>query len=174
MGNMKKRLLKTIQGFYRFTDGILWLAYVMLTVNLLVVFVDVFGRYFINRPLPGSYELVEQTIIIVNGVAIMYAAIRKGHVVVDLLFARFSARARQIMEKVFSSLGFVIWGVFAYEVCLEAADALKTMQTTLTLNIILSPFLIILAATILLASLASLIDIFYPLHNAGENNKGAE
>ncbi len=153
---------KTSKGFYSMTNVAVWIGCVALTAIILIVFVDVLGRYFLNKPLPGSYELVEQLMGVLAGFAIMYAAVKRGHVALDLIVSRFSRRTQAIMGSIFSLLGFGTWAVLAYKVYQHALKALETGITTDVLPIKLRQILLTLAVGTFLCSLILLIQAFRP------------
>ncbi|NTV06929.1 MAG: hypothetical protein HGA59_10595 [Chlorobiaceae bacterium] len=49
---------KTSKGFYSITEVAAWIGYITTAGIVLIVLVDVCGRYLLNKPLIGSYELV--------------------------------------------------------------------------------------------------------------------
>jgi len=151
------------KGFYLITEVATWIGYITVAGVVLIVFVDVCGRYLLNKPLIGSYELVEQTMIILGGSAIMYAAVKRGHVAIDILTSKFPRRTQIIMQRIFSLLGFGTWSVVAYSVYL---DGLYVMKSSLTMaffyHVSSAPFVFILAAGLFLCSLTLLIQTFHP------------
>lgn len=61
-----------------------------------VTVVDVIGRYFLNRPLPGATELTELLLAGVIFTGLPAVCLDDGHVTVDLLTARFAAWTKPI------------------------------------------------------------------------------
>ncbi len=167
---------KTSKGFYRATEALVWIGCVVLAGIVLLVFAGVFARYLLRSPVEGSYELVERTMAVVGGSAIMYAAVRRGHVAMDVLIARFSRRTQMIMQSIFSFLGFATWLVLAYRVYRDTLlPALKFSLTTDALHINTAPFLLILAVALFLCSLTLLIQTFHPVvseETMGEKEEG--
>lgn len=139
-----------------------FIGYIGIAVIILLVFVDVFGRYVFNHPLPASYELIEQAMIVLSGFAIMYASLKHGHVVIDLVFNRFTRRIQIIAERIYAFLGFGTWLVIAYYLYHYALSKLQSFESTGILHIRLAPFLFILTIAILLTSLTLLIQTFRP------------
>ncbi len=154
---------KTSRGFYSITEVAAWMGCVAIAGIVLLVFADVCGRYFLNRPVLGSYELVEQTMAIVGGSAIMYAAVKRGHVAIDLLTARFPRHTQAIMQSIYSLLGFGAWAALDYVVYMRMLAALESSETVSVLLIKTAPFLLILAVAVFLCSLTLLIQAFHPV-----------
>jgi TRAP-type C4-dicarboxylate transport system permease small subunit len=164
--NIKKWIRTVVKGFYSMTEGAAWIGYISISFIVLLVFVDVCGRYFFNKPLLGAFELVGVTMGIAGGAAIMYATVKRGHIALDLLITRFSRRTQIIMQGIFSLLGFGTLIVAAYQIYLNALD---TLQTTGVLHVSLTPFLLLLAVAVFLSSLTLLIQVFH--HGVSEGTQ---
>ena len=162
--NIKNWMRTVFKGFYSVSIGVAaWIGHILVAVITLIVFVNVCGRYLLNSPLTGTYDLVEEAMVILGGLAIMYAAVGWGHVAIDILAAKFSRRTQIIMQRIFSLLGFGIWGVVAYGVYLHALSVMKSSRTMASFpQVSQAPFRFILAAGLFLCSLTFLIQTFHP------------
>jgi TRAP-type transport system small permease protein len=156
-----KNWINALSKIFNSTNEVLaWVGYVTLVFIIAIVFIDVFGRYFLNKPLVGTFELVESTMTIVSGVAIMYATMKRGHVMVDLLFAKFPRRVQVIVQSTFSLLGFITWLMLAYLVYTRGIMVVNSSRTLNVLPISPAIFMLAFAATALICSLALLIQTF--------------
>jgi len=153
---------RTWTVFKAITEVGAWIGYITIAFITLIVFVDVCGRYLLNKPLVGTNDLVEGAMVILGGFAIMYTAVERGHMAVDIISAKFTARTQIIMQRIFSLLGFVAWSVVAYGVYLMALAMKKSSETMLSLELSVAPFMFTLAAGLFLCSLTLLIQIFRP------------
>ncbi len=160
--NIKQLTQIVFKGFYSVTEVSAWIGYIALVAIILIVVIDVCGRYFLNKPLNGAYELVQLAMIILGGVAIFYTAVKRGHVAIDLFTARFPRRTQIIMQSIASLLGFGTWALLAYQIYLYALEVLQLSTTTDILDIPLGPFLLTLAVATFLCCLTLLIQAFYP------------
>lgn len=77
------RLLETLAG-------LALLAMLALTVA------DVFGRYLVNRPVPGVTELVQYTMVLLVFAGLPIVTHRRAHISVSLMDNAFSGVARRI------------------------------------------------------------------------------
>ena len=90
----------------------LWLAGAALAVMMTVTVANVFMRYLFNKPIPGSYELVEASLVLVvfHGLASVF--ISRRNIVIDLvdtLTARRPRLARLLMHLAdLTSLGVLV------------------------------------------------------------------
>ncbi len=169
--NILKWMQTAIKGLYSVSIGVgAWIGHILVAVITLLVFVNVCGRYLLRSPITGTYEIVEETMVILGGLAIMYCTVKRGHVAVDILAAKFSGRVQTIMQIVFSLLGFGIWGGVACGVYLHALSVMRSSRAMASLpQVTLAPFVFILAAGLFLCSLTFLIQAFHP-EGAGGNH----
>ncbi len=149
---------KTARVFYSISEVAAWIGYGSTIAIVMIVFIDVFGRYFLKAPLPGSVELVEQTMVLSGGFAIIYCTAKRGHVAVDVFFTRFSQRIKNILTSLFSLVGCGLSILLAYNVYQYALRQLEPYpRTTDILRITTSPFQFGLAAGLVLCSLMFLV-----------------
>jgi len=146
-----------LKGFNSTTKFLNWVGYVSLAGIVLITFFDVAGRYLINKPLRGSLEITELTMVVLGGFAMLYTTTQRGHISVDLFFVRFSRRSQIIIDCMGSLLGFGTWGVITYQVYLIGLLMLEARDSTAILRIPLSPFQFIFAFGIALYGLTLLI-----------------
>lgn len=98
-------------------DGFLWLndalASVMLVVLTALTFIDVVGRNLFHRPLMGSNELTEYSLVFVTFFAYSVVAWKRQHIVVDILDS-FSPAWLLHAQKIFGDvLGAGLFGMLA-------------------------------------------------------------
>jgi len=91
------RILDKIIGAFSFIAGLI-LAFILLSVCL-----EVFMRYFLNRPLQWVVELTEYALLYITFLGTAWLLKREGHINVDVFLALLSPRT-QVGLKVFSSL----------------------------------------------------------------------
>jgi TRAP-type C4-dicarboxylate transport system permease small subunit len=162
--NIKNWTRTVFKGLYSISIVVAaWFGHILVGVITLIVFVNVCGRYLLRKPLTGTYELVEETMVVLGGLAIMYCTVEWGHVAIDIIAVKFSRRTQIIMQSIFSLLGFGIWGVAAYGVFLHALSVMKSSRTMSSFpQVSAAPFLFMLAAGLFLCSLTLLIQTFHP------------
>jgi len=91
------RILDKIIGSFSFIAGLI-LAFILLSVCL-----EVFMRYFLNRPLQWVVELTEYALLYITFLGTAWLLKREGHINVDVFLALLSPKT-QAGFKVFSSL----------------------------------------------------------------------
>jgi TRAP-type C4-dicarboxylate transport system permease small subunit len=171
--NIIKWMWTAFKGLYSgCTVAASWIGHILVGFITLIVFGNVCGRYLLRKPIRGTYELVEETMVVLGGLAIMYCTIEWGHVAIDILTVKFSRRTQMIMQTIFSLLGFGIWGVVAYGVYLHALSVMKSSGALASLpQVSQAPFRFILAAGLFLCSLTLLIQAFHPKGAGGDHGE---
>jgi TRAP-type mannitol/chloroaromatic compound transport system permease small subunit len=116
-----KRLLKIIDAISEWTGRIFsW------TIVVLAIFVisEVFMRRVLNRPTIWNFEVTIQLYAFFFMIVAAYALLHKSHVAVDILYVKFSARTRAILDLVSYIIFFFpfLW-VILYEGLKYAANS---------------------------------------------------
>ena len=82
-----------------------------------ITFVDVVGRYALNRPLPGGFEITELLLATIIFAGLPMVSAERTHIAVDLLTERYGPRTRRwhelgiavIVAGVLGFLAVVMW-----------------------------------------------------------------
>lgn len=83
-------------------------------VAMLVMVIDVIGRYVFNNPLLGSVELNRILLVAIVFLGVSYAQLSKAHVRVDLVLSRTSSRLRLILEACALLIALVLFALMLY------------------------------------------------------------
>jgi len=102
---------------------------------------DVFGRYFLHRPIVGAYELQEYLMVCVVSLTLAYGAVEKGHVVVDILVSRFPRRAQAIIGAFTTFFGVCLCSVITWQAVGYVQRTLGSGLVSATLKIPRYPFI---------------------------------
>jgi TRAP-type C4-dicarboxylate transport system permease small subunit len=141
----------------RINKGGLVLGGIFLIAGMLLLMSNIFGR-FVHLVIPGSYELFELIMAIPVAFALVYAALRKTHVVVDLIVSRFPPRLAAAAEVLTSLLSFAIWALITWGgTSLAYENGLK--ETTDLLRVPFLPFRIVFLFCLFLLCLTYLVDL---------------
>ena len=112
-----------------------WLAAALMLALMLITCVDVIGRYFLNKPLWGGFELTEMLLAALIFAGLPLVTLRGEHVVVDLLDPVTPDRLFRIQHVVASAIGFVCTGYLAWRLWLRAVSMDNAGETTALLKI---------------------------------------
>lgn len=138
------------------------IAGVGLLAMMAVTCVDVVGRYFVGRPIPGAFEITELLLVAVIFCGLPLASSDAAQVEVDLLAGRLPPR-------LWSALGRVGHGAcaaaFAGVAWVASAKALRMSddaEVTPTLGIALAPFAWLVVAMVAVAAVIELARALRP------------
>ena len=119
-------------------------AFILVCMMLLVV-TDVSLRFLFNRPVEGSFELVEFMMAVVVCLGMAYCGSKKGHTAVEFLMSRFSERTQDIVDGLNYLVSTILFALIAWK-SVEQAGVLKESESiTTVLELPLYPFLWVLA-----------------------------
>ncbi len=127
------KILGAIDGGINTTIKLLsLLACGVLAIMLLVVFINVIGRFLFNKPFTGTVELVELIMVIIGFFAMAYTAMKRGHVIVDIMVCRLSRRTQAIMSRIVLFLSFGIFATVTYQGTMIALYYARHMEQAST------------------------------------------
>jgi len=117
----------------------------ILLIMMLLTAMDVIFRYIFNRPITGSYELIEFMMAILVSFGIAYCAVTGGHVSVDLVVARFSEKTQTIIESITSLLSLGLFILVTWQNVLYIKENLNSKLESAVLFIPVYPFIAFVA-----------------------------
>lgn len=106
-----------------------------LFLMMMLTFLDVFGRYVLNAPLPGAFEITELSMGVLVFAALPLLTRPDSHIALDLLAVRFPPwlmRVQLLAVALFSA--FVLAGL-SWQIAQQAASEAAFGYTTMTLNL---------------------------------------
>lgn len=128
---------------------------------MIITVIDVVGRYAFNHPLMGAYELVGYLMAIAGPWAIGYSQIQKGHIRVDFILRRLPQNVQSVITSIAYFIGAFVFSVLCWRMIVLAQYyfGLKHGNTTDTMRIPISPFIIIVAIGLAMLALVLLFDL---------------
>ena len=139
---------------------LLLLGTVGMIAAMLVGVADVVGTEFLGRPVLGTLEFTESTMVLVVFGALAYAQERRAHIRVELLYSQVGARGKSFMEAVTHIVAFVFFALIAWQGVGELLYSWEMKEATMgSVRFPLYParFLLLLGVSLLMLRLA--IDI---------------
>ena len=112
-----------------------YVAAVVMFCLMLLTCVDVVGRYFFNKPLPGGFELTEILLAALIFAGLPLVSLRNDHVTVDLFDPVTPDWLFRIQHVVACATGFVCTGYLAWRLWLRAEHMDRAGETTAQLKI---------------------------------------
>jgi TRAP-type transport system small permease protein len=163
MANTTAQFLdKTVSGISRAFNTI---GLIMMMMMMLLVAVDVCLRYIFNSPIEGVYEAVEFIMAVVFCYSIAYTQRHKGHVSVNLVTLKLSARNQAITGSMVSLISFVVMSLMTWQSFLIAGEFMRSADTSTGGIAIFGPlpvypFMYLTSAACLAFCLELLVDFF--------------
>lgn len=132
-------------------------AAITLFAMMLLTFADVWGRYLLNRPVFGGYEVTEFMMGVLIFTALPMLCAQEGHVTIDLL-DHFVPKSWLRWQRVAVNLvSGVVLAVMALQVFLLSGQLARNNEVTMTLKIPHAPFALLFAVMAAFASLACFV-----------------
>jgi len=125
---------------------------VILMVMVLLTILDVLLRRIFNHPLSSSLELSQVMLVIVVFSSVAYCGIKRSHVRIDALTARFSPKTQGILNCMTGLFGVLLFGAMGWGSIVLAMDKMANHSVTGILPIPVYPFVFLVSfGSILLA-----------------------
>ena len=131
----------------------LWRALQLFTALILFALVvitvlDVIGRYFLNAPLAGAFELTKLLMGLLVFSALPLVTAHERHIVVGMFepILAANARRRAVQQSTVNAIAIVIMGFMAWQMWRYAFDQAGSGLTTPSLLLPMEPFIFYMAA----------------------------
>jgi TRAP-type C4-dicarboxylate transport system permease small subunit len=139
---------------------LLLLGTVGMIAAMLVGVADVLGTEFLGRPVLGTLEFTESSMVLVVFGALAYAQERRAHIRVELLYSFVGPRGKSFMEVVTHIVAFIFFALMAWQGYVELLYSLEIMESTMgSVRFPLYPARVILLLGVALLLLRLAIDI---------------
>ncbi|MDP2917002.1 MAG: TRAP transporter large permease subunit, partial [Dehalococcoidia bacterium] len=143
----------------------------ILAVMMVLVTVDVCLRYFFNRPLSGTYEIVELMMAVLVFGALAYTAIKKSHISIDAVTSRLSPGNQGAIASIASLIGIALCILIAWQTALWGNKQWLAGQLTTSTNIPIYPFVWFAAFGFALLGLVLIVHFIKSLAQSLENSR---
>ncbi len=134
-------------------------GYATVTVMMLIVTFDVAGRYLLNRPIIGSYEVVEYLMAVSVFAAYAIGQIDRSHIRIDILVGKLSRRRRAVADVIAFFLMLLVLLAFVWGDFTQVVQVWSTNQISQVLFIPRWPFQLITAVALVVFCLVVLADL---------------
>lgn len=134
----------------------------MLFLLMALTAVDVFGRYVLNRPLPGSLELTEIIMSMMIFAALPLVTSRGGHIAVDIADHLLPEGAKAWIDLLVSAACTVGLGVLTWRLAVKALQFARYGDSTATLLLPLHPLAWFMAFGVGLTAIVFVLRVVSP------------
>ena len=120
---------------------------------------DVFGRYLLNDPVPGTFELTEMLMVPIVFLALGLAQHRNEHIALDLAYNYFPFRLKTGTNILVEVINLAVVGAITWQLYLYSVRMSEGNYTTAVLQLPIHPFVILAIAGTASYGIAILCDL---------------
>ena len=143
------------------TDAVLGVAAsAILFGMMLLTFVDVVGRYLLNRPVRGGFEITELALLVLIFAGLPLVSRGDEHVTMDFIDRLLGPRAQSLLARVVHGVCAAIMFLLTWLMWLKADRIWAYRDATDVLRIWYGPFVYFMAVMIALTGLLHLYKVF--------------
>ena len=152
--------------FARATDAVsTYMAYIASIILLLLMFLttaDVAGRYFLNSPLTGVFDLTHFAVLIMVFFGLAYCGIRGGHVAIELLYDKLNHSVARVLDRLINTVGAILFLIVAWRTSIQGLDVLEFKEASQLLLIPFFPFYLLVAFGSIAFAMVMIMSIIHP------------
>ena len=144
-------------------DAVLGVSASALLFGMMVLtFFDVVGRYLLNRPIRGAFEITELGLLVLIFAGLPLVSHADEHVTMDFIDRILPERVARTWVRVMHAICAAIMFFLAWQVWLKAGKLAAYGDTTDVLLISIGPFVYFMAAMIGLTGVVHVFKMFSP------------
>ena len=144
-------------------------AFFFLPIIVVVISVDVVGRYFFSHPFQWSQEVATLALFLMFIAAIPFTTAADGHVRTETMYENYSERQRHIADAIASLCGAIFMGVIAIWQIRELPGLYKRGEGAEFINIPYWPISLFVALCMLFGMLQLLLRLIERIRDAMRN-----
>jgi TRAP-type C4-dicarboxylate transport system permease small subunit len=145
------------RGWARRVEALLGVAASSILMALmLLTFVDVVGRYVVNRPVPGAFEVTELLLVVLIFAGLPLVSYANEHALMDFVDRLLGARAQRALERLVQAVCAAVMFGLARLIWQKADRIWAYRDATDVLRIVYGPFVYFMAVMIGLTGLIHL------------------
>ncbi len=165
---MRPPFLGTLEKVLNWTSGLL--AALALFGIMVLTFVDVGGRKFLNHSVPGGLEITEMLMVIVIFGALPLVSWRSEHVVFDSIDRWVPLRLQALQARIVHAVCAGLFLLMAWLLTQRAARFTEYGEVTVHLQLPMGPVALVMAVLLALTALVhGVLLIWPPLPSADED-----
>lgn len=139
-----------------------FIAGIVLVALMLLTTADVGGRYFLDHPITGVFDITHFAVLVMVFLGLAYCGFQNGHVAIDIFYNRLKPGAARILNKFINLAGAVFFGLIAWRTMVQSVDVKEFNEASQLVLIPFYPFYYVLAFGAALFAVVMVLRIFYP------------
>jgi TRAP-type C4-dicarboxylate transport system permease small subunit len=129
---------------------------------MVLTFFDVVGRYLLNRPIRGAFEVTELALVVLIFAGLPLVSHADEHVTMDFIDRLLPPRAARAWVRVMHAVCAAIMFFLCWQVWLKAGKIAAYDDTTDVLRITIAPFVYFMSLMIGLTGMVHVFKLFVP------------
>jgi TRAP-type C4-dicarboxylate transport system permease small subunit len=135
------------------------LASIALALLMLLTVADVAGRYFLNRPVTGTFEVTELLMVFIVFLALGLAQHQNEHIALDLAYTYFPSRLQETTNVLIDGVNLAVMAAVTWQLYEYSVRMGQGTYTTAVLQLAIEPFVIVAIAGTASYALAIICDL---------------
>ena len=154
--------LRAEETVHKITRAASLVPVTIIFLMMLMVTVDVGGRYLFNRPLTGTMDFIEMAMVIVVFLGLAQCNLVKGNIRVDVIYSRLPERLRWVLDRFGTLASIFIFALVTWQLTVRGLHYIMEPPGSMTmlLHIQHSYFMLIAALGSLVLCLELVVDFF--------------
>ena len=144
---------------------LLSLCVLSLTILVLITVIDVFGRYLLGSPLPGTTEITEIILGLLIYIGLPYICRNEEHVSVSLFSNYLNKSFLKVQKVLVNLIVFILLCIIAAQLYRHGIDLYSYNEITTYLEIPKAPIAFSMALLTMLAAVSTLLNCYEYLFN---------
>lgn len=141
---------------------------------MLLVVADVVGRYFLNSPIKGTFEISSLMMAVVIFFAFGYVALAKGNIKIEIISQRLPRRVQAMLDIVGTAAGALFFGLITWQGVKLVLHAYAANEVTDVLHLATYPVKIAVPLGAAVATLVFLWQLAGQIRLRGKASPGKE
>jgi len=137
-------------------------ASALLACMMVLTFADVVGRYLLNRPIRGAFEITELALLVLIFAGLPLVSHADEHVTMDFIDRVLPPAGRRVLVRLVHAVCAAVMFFLTWQVWIKAGKIAGYGDTTDVLRITVGPFVYFMDAMIALTGLVHVYKIFVP------------
>jgi TRAP-type C4-dicarboxylate transport system permease small subunit len=134
------------------------LGSITLALLMFLTVADVFSRYLLNMPVPGTFELTEMSMVLIVFLALGLAEHDREHIALDLAYNYFSPGFKKITDCFVELINLTVVGAICWQLYAYSNRMAEGNYTTAVLKLPIHPFVLVALIGTLTYGLAIIVD----------------
>ena len=101
---------------------------IALLVQMFYVFINVAGRYLVNRPAAGAMEASGEVMIYIVYLSLAYIQLTDSHIRIDFIFSHIGPKTKGVLDLLSYLLGIIFFGFIVWFSLGAALNSLKIRE----------------------------------------------